>query len=565
MINIFILLRLLKSVISVLSRNEKIRLMVFGALSIFNTFLELLSIAFIINLLFIIGGETTDETFFSSFYDILMIGESPILISSILMISTILIKSTFQVYFNYNQEKISHDIQKRLSIKLFMNFLYSKYEDYTKQNSSLLLRVLTRDSVAISNSLINPFISIINEILLIVFITFFIFYYNFILGMSVYLISLILIIAFSLYFNNKVKRLGETFVVSDTSRIKNINESFKSFDFIKLHFKENIFIDLYSDYTDRLTQSGFKNIFFLKLPKIIYEFFIFLFLFILIIILFYINKTDMLISFLSVLAVSIYKIIPSLNKISNSFQAIQFFSAPFYDIIKFLDIDTDKVSPINNLKFNSIDYNNVTFGYGEKVIFSDINFKIENGDFIGINGPSGSGKSTLIKILCGLLVPNNISLMLDRKPFETKNLKNLFSYAPQDPAILDENIYKNIAFQFDENKIDKNKIDRILKKVDLKLGFDDLTKEKLGENGIKISGGQKQRVLIARAIYHEKKILILDESTSNLDPKTEIKILELLKSLNKEITIIFISHKSNSLKYCNKIYEISKGKILNKK
>ena len=565
MINIFILLRLLKSVISVLSRNEKIRLMVFGALSIFNTFLELLSIAFIINLLFIIGGETTDETFFSSFYDILMIGESPILISSILMISTILIKSTFQVYFNYNQEKISHDIQKRLSIKLFMNFLYSKYEDYTKQNSSLLLRVLTRDSVAISNSLINPFISVINEILLIVFITFFIFYYNFILGMSVYLISLLLIIAFSLYFNNKVKRLGETFVVSDTSRIKNINESFKSFDFIKLHFKENIFIDLYSDYTYRLTKSGFKNIFFLKLPKIIYEFFIFLFLFILIITLFYINKTDMLISYLSVLAVSIYKIIPSLNKISNSFQAIQFFSAPFYDIIKFLDIDTDKVSPINNLKFNSIDYNNVTFGYGEKVIFSNINLKIENGDFIGINGPSGSGKSTLIKILCGLLVPNNISLMLDRKPFETKNLKNLFSYAPQDPAILDENIYKNIAFQFDENKIDKNKIDRILKKVDLKLGFDDLTKEKLGENGIKISGGQKQRVLIARAIYHEKKILILDESTSNLDPKTEIKILELLKSLNKEITIIFISHKSNSLKYCNKIYEISKGKILNKK
>ena len=207
----------------------------------------------------------------------------------------------------------------------------------------------------------------------------------------------------------------------------------------------------------------------------------------------------------------------------------------------------------------------MTFGYGKKVIFSNINFKIENGDFIGINGSSGSGKSTLIKILCGLLVPNKISLMLDNKPFETKNLKNIFSYAPQDPAILDENIYKNISFQFDENKIDTNKIDRILKKVDLKLGFDNLTKEKLGENGIKISGGQKQRVLIARAIYHEKKILILDESTSNLDPKTEIKILELLKSLSKEITIIFISHKSNSLKYCNKIYEIYKGKILNKK
>ena len=542
---IFVLLRLSKSIISVLSSNEKVRLMFFGTLSIFNTFLELLTITFIINLLFIIGGKNTDETFFSSFYEISIIGQSPILISSILMISTILIKSAFQVYFNYNQEKISHDIQKRLSIRLFSNFLFSRYEDYTNQNSSLLLRILTRDSVAISNSLINPFISVINEILLIIFITFFIFYYDLILGISVYVISTILIIAFSIYFNNKVKRLGDTFVSSDTRRIKNINESFKSFDFIKLHFKEKIFIDLYSNHTDKLTRSGFKNIFFLKLPKIIYEFFIFLFLFILIITLYYINRTDMLISFLSVLAVSIYKIIPSLNKISNSFQAIQFFSAPFYDIIKFLNIDTDKVNPINKIEFNSINYKNVTFRYGEKDIFRNINFKIEKGDFIGINGSSGSGKSTLIKILCGLLIPNNISLTIDNKPFKIKNLKNLFSYAPQDPSILDENIYKNISFQFDENKIDKNKIDRILKKVDLKLGFDNLTKQKLGENGIKISGGQKQRVLIARAIYHEKKILILDESTSNLDPKTEIKILELLKSLNKEITIIFISHKKD--------------------
>jgi len=561
----FVLLELSKSVISVLSKNEKIRLMLFGTLSIFNTFLELLTIAFIINLLFIIGGKDVGETFFSSFYDSYMVGESPILISSILMISTILIKSTFQIYFSYNQEKISHDIQKRLSIKLFMNFLYSKYEDYSRQSSSLLLRILTRDSIAISNSLINPFISVINEILLVIFITFFIFYYDITLGISVYLLSIILILAFSFYFNNKVKRLGGVFVSSDTNRIKNINESFKSFDFIKLNFKENIFIDLYSNYTDKLTQSGFKNIFFLKLPKIIYEFFIFLFLFILIMVLYYLNKTDMLISLLSVLAVSIYKIIPSLNKISNSLQAIQFFSAPFNDIVKFLDIDTDNIDPINKLKFNSIDYNNVTFGYDDKLIFDSINFRIEKGDFIGINGPSGSGKSTLIKILCGLLTPNHISLMLDQKPFETINLKNLFSYVPQDPSILDENIYINIAFQFDETKIDKNKVDQILKKVDIELGFNNLSKEKLGENGIKLSGGQKQRVLIARAIYHEKKILILDESTSNLDPKTEIRILELLKNLNKEITIIFISHKNDSLRYCNKIFEISKGKILNKK
>ncbi len=557
-----VLFKLSKSVISILSQNEKIRLLFFGSLSIFNTFLELLSITFIINLLFIISGRNIDETFFSNFYEGMLIGESPILVSAILMILVILIKATFQIYFNYNQEKISHDIQKRLSIKLFKNFLYSKYEDYTNQNSSLILRILTRDSVAISNSLINPFISVLNETILIVFITFFIFYYDFTLGLSVYLISIILILTFTLYFNSKVRNLGETFVNSDTQRIKNINESFKSFDFIKLHFKESTFINQYSDFTKKLTESGFKNIFFLKLPKIIYEFFIFLFLFLLIITLYYLNRTDMLISFLSVLAVSIYKIIPSLNKISNSIQAIQFFSAPFSDIVKFIDIKTEKFNTYRPLSFKTIEYNNIVFGYNEQNIFEGINFKIERGDFIGIHGPSGSGKSTLIKILCGLLSPQSFSLLVDKQKLKLKELKNLFSYAPQDAAILDENIYRNISFEFDENKIDKNKVEKILNKVDLKLRFKDLWLQKLGENGIKISGGQKQRVLIARAIYHEKKILILDESTSNLDSKTEIKILDLLKNINKEMTILFISHKKNSLKNCNKVYEILDGKII---
>ena len=110
-------------------------------------------------------------------------------------------------------------------------------------------------------------------------------------------------------------------------------------------------------------------------------------------------------------------------------------------------------------------------------------------------------------------------------------IHNLFSYVPQDPFIMDHDIRHNISFSFNEDKIDIKKIKDVLKKVELYDIFKDNLFNSLGENGIKISGGQKQRVAIARALYNEKQVIVLDESTSSLDPKTEEKILQLLKKL----------------------------------
>ena len=110
-------------------------------------------------------------------------------------------------------------------------------------------------------------------------------------------------------------------------------------------------------------------------------------------------------------------------------------------------------------------------------------------------------------------------------------------------------------------KIDKEKVFEVLKKVELYDKFKNKTNESLGENGIKVSGGQKQRIAIARALFFDKKVIVLDESTSNLDPQTEKKILSLLKNLNKDITIIFISHKQSSLLNCKRLYEINNNKI----
>ena len=129
---------------------------------------------------------------------------------------------------------------------------------------------------------------------------------------------------------------------------------------------------------------------------------------------------------------------------------------------------------------------------------------------------------------------------------------------------MDEDVFSNISLEFQQSKIDKNKVVDTLKKVDLFEKFKDNLDSSLGESGVKISGGQKQRIAIARALYHNKSVLILDESTSNLDVKTEARIIDLLKKLSSEISIIIVSHKKSSLEKCNIIYEINNKKI-NKK
>ena len=181
---------------------------------------------------------------------------------------------------------------------------------------------------------------------------------------------------------------------------------------------------------------------------------------------------------------------------------------------------------------------------------------------IGIVGESGSGKSTFVDLLLGLLNPDSGYIYLNNNKIENKYVNqnpiaDLTSYLPQDNFIFEDSLIKNISLTEGYEAIDNQMIEKSLKRLNLLFKLD----HKLGDRGSNISGGQRQRVSIARAFYHNKDILIMDEATSALDDQTENEILEYLKVLKNEITIILISHKKKSLKYCDKIYEISNKKM----
>jgi ABC-type bacteriocin/lantibiotic exporter with double-glycine peptidase domain len=198
---------------------------------------------------------------------------------------------------------------------------------------------------------------------------------------------------------------------------------------------------------------------------------------------------------------------------------------------------------------------------------NNISFDIYKGQSIGLIGKSGSGKTTLVDIILGLLYPKSGDIQVDDVSIY-QNLRawqNLIGYIPQSIFLTDETIEKNIAFGTPDHLIDQAKLEKAIKSAQLEELIQELPqglKTEVGERGVRLSGGQRQRVGIARALYHEREILVLDEATSALDNETEQLVNESIKSLSGTKTMIIIAHRLSTVEHCDRLYLLGQGKIL---
>ena len=195
-----------------------------------------------------------------------------------------------------------------------------------------------------------------------------------------------------------------------------------------------------------------------------------------------------------------------------------------------------------------------------------MNFSVNQNSCIGIIGESGSGKTTIADLLLGLLTPVQGKIFINDILIKdiSSNLKGEIAYLPQEPIILDEDIKTNIALHADKKRIDYEKLNKALIRANLFNAIKKLPANidtLIGEGGVRLSGGQNKRLALARAFYHGKNIVIMDEATSSLDIESENYIAEQIKELKGNLTIIIISHHQNILKYCDKIYKVENKKI----
>ena len=274
-------------------------------------------------------------------------------------------------------------------------------------------------------------------------------------------------------------------------------------------------------------------------------------------------------SLLILFATFSYRLMPSFNKILSSIIEIKNKSYTIDIMLKDEDYFENKVytKSIVNFEFDKILFENISFKYNakDKDVLSELNFSIEKGQIIGVMGESGSGKTTLIKILLGLLKPNSGKIILNEKNIINENLFELLriSYVKQDFFLLDSSIRENIVFGRDTKNINQGKLKKSAEIADILDKINSLEKKEhasVGEFGKHFSGGQRQRIAIARALYNSSDILIFDEATSNLDEKTERKILSNIRSNNKNTSIVMITHNKSTLEYCDIIIEIKEGK-----
>ena len=277
------------------------------------------------------------------------------------------------------------------------------------------------------------------------------------------------------------------------------------------------------------------------------------------------------IGLVSVYAASAFRFLPSMNRIIVATQKLRY-ASPYVkkinDEIKLLNSSrTPETSEHKrqNIIFNQkIELKKIYFSFPQnKQIMKNLNLQIMKDDKIGIKGPSGSGKSTLLYLISGLIPPSKGEMIIDDSNLDFHNMKGWFSkigYTPQFINLIDDTIKENIIYG--SSITDENIIDKKLKEISelcLLNEFLDKTENKLetlvGENGLKISGGQKQRIGLARTIFRNPEILILDESTSSLDLEIESKLLKNLLNYGLKKTLIIASHKESTLNFCDKIYE----------
>ena len=213
----------------------------------------------------------------------------------------------------------------------------------------------------------------------------------------------------------------------------------------------------------------------------------------------------------------------------------------------------------------TIVFSKIGFSYNDKTVLKDVSLTIPAGQLVSIVGPSGEGKTTIADLIIGLFQPQLGSIFIDNVPLQNLDLaawRHIIGYVPQEMFLFHDTIYNNV--NLGNHSISYTNVKDALHAADawsfvseLDQGMDSI----VGERGTKLSGGQRQRIAIARALVRKPKLLILDEVTTALDPKTEQEICETLKQLRKKMTILSISHQPAINNIADKIYKLNQGCI----
>jgi ABC-type multidrug transport system fused ATPase/permease subunit len=374
-----------------------------------------------------------------------------------------------------------------------------------------------------------------------------------------------------------VNRSGKTRLKNNQLRFKVVNEAFSAIKEIKVGGLEQFYIKNFSDFALRHAHSIASLNIMYQLPRFIFE--ALAFGGVMLMMLYLMMQTGTFEKSIPLIALYVfvgYRLMPALQQIYVSFTQLTFVG-PSLDKL-YEDMKNLKSFNLNHdqdiLFFNkAITLKNIYYNYPytSRTTLKDISITIPIKTIIGLVGATGSGKTTIVDIILGLLEPQKGTLEVDGQIITKQNLRvwqRCIGYVPQHIYLSDDTVAANIAFGLAPEEINQDAVEKASKIANLhEFITDELPNQYqtiIGERGVKLSGGQRQRIGIARALYKNPKVLILDEATSSLDNQTEKAVMDAISNIGKNITIILIAHRLNTVKKCDIIFLLDKGELKSK-
>ena len=486
----------------------------------------------------------------------------------------LLFSITFKALTMYMQTRFIENIDYSICKKLVDGYLNQPYSWFLNRNSAELGKSILSEVRTVINRALKPFLDLISKS----FVTFAI-----LLLLILVNTKLALVVGFTLMFSYGciylftqvfLKQIGLDRFKANTLRYNIVGEAFGAIKEIKMGGLEKIYTQRFAKPAQTMARNSASLTVVSQLPRFGLE--VVTFGGLLLTILYLMGRSNTFVNVLPMVALyafAAYRLMPALQQIYNSITQMRFvgpaLESLYNDISSLNLICEDQNQGVIPLR-KAITLKQVHYQYpkSSKTVLKNINLNIPAGNTVAFVGATGSGKTTTVDIMLGLLEVKQGSLEVDGTVITKNKCKawqKSIGYVPQQIYLADDTISANIAFGENPEQIDQKTVERVAKIAELhNFVINDLPKQyqtTVGERGVRLSGGQRQRIGIARALYHNPQLLVMDEATNALDNLTEQAIMKTINNLKKEVTIILIAHRLDTIKECDNIFFLEKGEL----
>jgi ABC-type multidrug transport system fused ATPase/permease subunit len=482
-----------------------------------------------------------------------------------------MVKNAYQLFYSWYVSKFSNFSSQQLSSMLFRSFLRRPYTFHLQRNSSELLNTVQQE-VGMTLGIVTSTTGLLKELLLGASVAVLMFITEPVAAASTLVILIFGSILYTKVTKPRIAYFGQQrqkiqaplmrYLLQGFGGVKDIQVLGRSEDFASQYERQNIVVQeaglRYSlvrqigpMWTELLAMSGLTVVVWVMVWQG--------------------RAPDRIIPLLGLFVIATWRFVPSINNVIGLVNGLAY-SKPavesLYNEFEYIKKQNEIVKT-QAVFTDKIEMRNLTFSYANTLAPSlrDVNIVVHKGETVGFIGPSGAGKSTLVDVILGLLPPSSGELLVDGINMHEHNIEwqSTIGYVAQAIYLTDDTIRRNVAFGIAENEIDDVALERALKSAQLwefVQGLPDKTHSIVGERGIRVSGGQRQRIGIARALYHEPQVLVLDEATSSLDIETETEVMSAIRALQGFKTILIVAHRLSTVQHCDRVYKIEDATIV---